>query len=191
MRRDAYRLARKVSAATMPGNQGWSIDTHEKIAEAEDLITDREFRQLAAALAPMLEVATVSHVKSEIAVLLAAYPTKEDLRLFTALAVEEIASDPPTRLTLAAACRDLRRTAKFRPSIAEILAAVKAVRRNTALENNARQIVRLPARTSSGPRSAPSLAHRSAPHDYGDAGVLLRDAICGGKTPKFGRPRDV
>ena len=119
-------------------------DTAVDIDVAEDLVGWDEFKALAAAVAPLLETATVPEIKKEIAMLLAAFPSKDDLTAFAALTIAEISSERPTRLMLAAACRELRRTSKFRPSIAEILQALRHVERNTSLRLKARLIVGLP-----------------------------------------------
>jgi hypothetical protein len=52
---------------------------------------------------------------------LAAFPTKDDLTAFTAILIEEVLDEKPSRLALAMACRRLPRNSNFRPSIAKVL----------------------------------------------------------------------
>lgn len=92
-----------------------------EIACGEAMLAEPMFQTLAADLAPFINTATVAQVKREIAKLLAAFPTKDDLTAFTALLMEEIVGEQPSWLTLAMACRQLRRNCRFRPSIMEVL----------------------------------------------------------------------
>jgi hypothetical protein len=103
-------------------------ELQEALAAAVSLLAKRNFRALVASLDSAIEPASITDIKREVALLLAAYPSKDDLAPFAQLLVAEIASDPPSRLILAAACRKLRRTSKFRPSIAEVLELLKEER---------------------------------------------------------------
>jgi len=95
-----------------------------EIDRGEAVLVNPMFKTLAADLAPFVNAATVGQIKHEIAKLLVAFPTKDDLTGFTAILIEEIIGEEPLWLTLAMACRELRRNSKFRPSIAEVLEAL-------------------------------------------------------------------
>jgi hypothetical protein len=105
------------------------------------MLANPMFKTLAADLGPFVNTATVAQVKHEIAKLLAAFPTKDDLTGFTVILIEEIIGEKPLWLTLGMACRELRRTCKFRPSIAEVIEALEEA--DWAADRIAR-IVRLP-----------------------------------------------
>jgi hypothetical protein len=95
-----------------------------EIAKGEAILADSIFQTLADRLRPFVVTATVAQVKHELAKLLAAFPTKDDLTAFMPILGDEIMEEQPSWLALAIACRSLRRTCKFRPSIAEVLDAV-------------------------------------------------------------------
>ena len=96
-----------------------------EIARGEEMLANATFQALAAELAPFVSTATVAQIKHEIAKLLAAFPTKDDLTAYTALLFEEIIGEKPLWLALAMACREVRRNSRFRPSIAEVLEALE------------------------------------------------------------------
>jgi hypothetical protein len=96
------------------------------VAMAEQILGSPEYRALVATLTPAVEMATISQIKQAIGGLIACYPSQADVSIFVAFAVEEVAVELPSVYTLAAACRELRRTKTFRPSIAEILEALNA-----------------------------------------------------------------
>lgn len=93
------------------------------LADGEAVLAGQQFRWLSVGLDTACSRASHEDIAKEIAVLLMAFPGRDDLSAFVQLAVEEIAGERPSRLTIAAACRRLRRTAKFRPSISEMLEA--------------------------------------------------------------------
>jgi hypothetical protein len=97
-----------------------SIET--AIVEVYELIADSYWQQLRARVEDATEDATRADVTSELVMLLAAFPGKEDLSAFIRIAIAEIAVIEPSRLVLAAACQKLRRKSKFRPALSEILA---------------------------------------------------------------------
>jgi hypothetical protein len=96
-----------------------------QIDRGEAMLSSPMFKPLAVDLGPFVHAATVAQIKHEIAKLLAAFPTKDDLTAFTAILFEEIIGEKPSWLMLAIACRHLRRNSKFRPSIAEVLEALE------------------------------------------------------------------
>jgi len=85
-----------------------------------------------------------SDIKRELGLLFACYPAKDvDIGVLVACAVEEVTSDRPSKLELELSCRRLRRTCKFRPSVAEIVEAPDDVE---PAMSRARQITELPKR---------------------------------------------
>lgn len=72
--------------------------------------------------------ASVAETKTELALLVGAFPnaSKGDLRIFGRMLVEDVAAQRPCVAALALACRRLRRTARFVPTIAEVLEAIAA-----------------------------------------------------------------
>lgn len=108
-------------------SQALRIAEHRRVvAMAEPILGSPEYRALVATITPAVELATLSQIKQSIGGLIACYPTQADVAIFVAFAVEEVAVELPSVYTLAAACRELRRTKTFRPSIAEILEALNA-----------------------------------------------------------------
>jgi hypothetical protein len=95
------------------------------IAMAEPILASPEFKALASVLEPAAELATLAQIKREIGGLIACFPSQADVSIFVAFAVEEVATELPTVFALVAACRELRRTKTFRPSIAEIIEALQ------------------------------------------------------------------
>jgi len=91
------------------------------IDRGEAILADARYRELAAELEPYIGTATLAQITHEITKLLAAFPTKDDLTAFTAILIEEVLDEKPSRLALAGACRRLRRKSNFRPSIANVL----------------------------------------------------------------------
>jgi hypothetical protein len=103
----------------------WDEGVMKSIAEGEAMMSDRGFNNLVADIPAWKTPATLSQIKSEIATLLAAFPSKEDLAAFTAILICDVDEVKPSRIALALACRQLRHTLKFRPSICEVLEALK------------------------------------------------------------------
>jgi hypothetical protein len=107
------------------------IQYRRVLAMADPIIAKPEYKALVAAIRPALELASLAQIKREVAGLIACYPTQSDVSIFVAFVVEEIAIEQPCVFALAAACRELRRTKTFRPSIAEILEVLQARREGT------------------------------------------------------------
>lgn len=63
-----------------------------------------------------------------LAQLIGSFPTANlpNATAFTRALLEEVMLEQPNRLALACACRQLRRTMKFVPSISEVIEALKA-----------------------------------------------------------------
>jgi hypothetical protein len=99
----------------------------EAIVSGETMLANPMFQKLCVQLAPFVGTATVAQIRYELGKLLAAFPTKDELKAFAALLLEEVLSEQPSQLMLAMACREVRRNSKFRPSIAEVLEALDEV----------------------------------------------------------------
>ncbi|MGY4254583.1 hypothetical protein ACVI1L_001651 [Bradyrhizobium sp. USDA 4516] len=112
-----------------PGRNSESY-VRQTLAEAEEMLENPEYQRLLAGLKPAYVRPTAAEIKQQIGVLLLAFGVKDiDLGDFIEIAAAEIATtDPPVlRLRLAIAFRNLRRTAKFRPSISEMLDAIDEI----------------------------------------------------------------
>jgi hypothetical protein len=110
-----------------PGGQAFRIAEHRRVvAMAEPILASPEYKALVSVLEPAVELATLAQIKREIGGLIACFPSQADVSVFVAFAVEEVATELPTVYALVAACRELRCTKTFRPSIAEILEALQA-----------------------------------------------------------------
>ncbi|WP_136626478.1 hypothetical protein [Bradyrhizobium macuxiense] len=94
------------------------------IAEGEAMLANEEYQRLLAGLKPACAAATSAEIKQQLGMLLLAFPGRDDLSAFVEIAVAEIATEPVSRLRLVTAFRNLRRFARFRPSISEILEAL-------------------------------------------------------------------
>jgi hypothetical protein len=97
----------------------------EAIRKAELLVAngfDRTLAELTKATSP----ATAAETKTELALLVGAFPNsgKNDLRVYGRMLVVDVSAQRPSVAALALACRRLRRTARFVPTIAEVLEAI-------------------------------------------------------------------
>jgi hypothetical protein len=101
----------------------------QHIGEAMELMDGNDFSDLVADIRAWCERATLAQIKTEVATLLGGFPGKEDLAAFAVLLVRYIQEKKPSRLELALAIRELHHTSKFRPSIAEVLQALKNQKR--------------------------------------------------------------
>jgi hypothetical protein len=70
---------------------------------------------------------TKGRVSKHIALLIGSFPNANpaDPETYTKMLIEEVVAAVPMATTLEAACRKVRRTAKFLPTISEVLAAIK------------------------------------------------------------------
>jgi len=103
----------------------------QSIQEAEVIIDsglDSALAELNRARLPASRV----EVKSELAMLVGAFPNsgKNDLRVYGRMLVEDVAAQEPSAAALSLACRGLRRTARFVPTIAEVLEAIARAQEN-------------------------------------------------------------
>jgi hypothetical protein len=74
---------------------------------------------------------TKGRVAKHIALLIGSFPNANpaDPETYTKMLIEEVVAAAPTVTALEAACRKVRRTAKFLPTISEVLAAIKEEQR--------------------------------------------------------------
>jgi hypothetical protein len=99
------------------------------IAEAATQLANLSTRVLLRDIGEAMRPASHERIAIEMVELLAMVPGRDDIDLstFTKVAVRDIADAKPTRLHLTAAFRELRLTKKFRPTVAEMLEALRAV----------------------------------------------------------------
>ncbi len=92
----------------------------EEYQAAEELVADLMGRP-----------ATRAEVGEQIAKLIGAYPNARpaDPEIFGRLLVDDVLDARPSAFELVTACRDLRRTSRFIPSIAEVLEAIKEAKK--------------------------------------------------------------
>ena len=114
-------------------NSYFKHNLEEALAKGEAALASQQFQWISASLEAACARASIDEIAREIAVLLVAFPGKDDLSAFVEIAVADIAGEHPSRLTVAAACRRLRRTAKFRPSISEMLETLSEMSDELAL----------------------------------------------------------
>jgi hypothetical protein len=101
----------------------------EAIAEGEVVLANHAFKTLARELEAALIPASRTMIKNQIGLLMACFPSRDvDITVLTVMMVEHVLEANPSRLELTAAMRELRRTSKFRPSIAEVIEALKDAR---------------------------------------------------------------
>jgi len=176
VRKEAQARRHGRSTIAVAGNpRHYENHLQAEIERGDTTLAHPNYQTLVTELEPYIGTATVTQIKIEIAKLLAAFPTKDNLTVFTAILIEEIAENPPSRLALAMACRELRRNSKFRPSISEVLEALDE------LDWHARRcamIVRLPKYVAAlKQRLAQGLGcyvtHERDGHSVVDSGKLL------------------
>jgi hypothetical protein len=131
--------------------------------EAMRLAVDRAPATIAAsqALLQRLRVLNRPASRAEIAqhllILVGAFPNtaRADLKLFSRVLAEDVASAQPSAIVLERACRRIRRTATFVPTIAEVLAAIEMEEKSVKgsifwLANHPEQIERIKRRHGIG-----------------------------------------
>lgn len=126
------KAATSLTIALMRGTSEGG-DVEAVIAEADRLLAEGRLQNLIASLRNDLATAiTRNDVKREIGLLIAAFPNaaRADLAAFGRLACEDVWALHPSRIALETACRQLRRTAKFVPTISEILEVIARVQAN-------------------------------------------------------------
>jgi septal ring factor EnvC (AmiA/AmiB activator) len=88
--------------------------------------TETSEQRLIEALDRLDQPATKNDIRVQVMMLIAAYPnnTRADLKIYSATLAEDIGAAGPGRLALDTACRRVRRSCRFTPSIAEVLEAL-------------------------------------------------------------------
>jgi hypothetical protein len=109
----------------------------ESIRKAELLVANGFDRTLAE-ITKASSAAHGAEVKSELALLVGAFPNsgKNDLPIYGRMLVEDVAAQRPSVAALSLACRRLRRTARFVPTIAEVLEAIATAEVDVLLRAN-------------------------------------------------------
>jgi hypothetical protein len=107
-------------------------DVEAAIAEADRLGAGRLQTLVANLRNELATTITRNDGKREIGLLLAAFPNaaRADLAAFGRLACEDVWALQPSGIALETACRQLRRTTKFVPTISEILETLARVQAN-------------------------------------------------------------
>jgi hypothetical protein len=97
-------------------------DLSKAIPKAEEMLGKPQYQAMATQVETVIAPATLNQIKAEIGVLLGCFPSAGcEVEVLATVAVEDIADEKPTLIRLVAGFRHLRRTAKFRPTIAEML----------------------------------------------------------------------
>jgi hypothetical protein len=99
----------------------------ESIRKAELLVANG-FDKTVAEINKATSPASVAETKTELVLLVGAFPNsgKNDLRVYGRMLVEDVGAVRPSVAALSLASRKLRRTARFVPTIAEVLEAIAA-----------------------------------------------------------------
>jgi hypothetical protein len=146
LRSDLAKKARCLSDALRP----WPVPSLENLAKniaaAELMLVTPEYQSLVAVIRAAFSPASVEDITRELGRLFACYPAKDiDISVLVACAVDEVMCEQPSVLQLLLTVRSIRRTCKFRPSIAEIVEALDEVEDESAM-SRAREILELSKR---------------------------------------------
>jgi hypothetical protein len=110
------------------------------------MLVTPEYQSLLGVIRGAFAPASIEDITRELGLLFACYPAKDiDVRVLVACAVEDVIREQPSVLQLLLSVRSIRRTCKFRPSIAEIVEALDEVEYESAI-SMAREILELPER---------------------------------------------
>jgi hypothetical protein len=101
------------------------------IPRALDCVAHEDLAALTAAIVTLRQPASELELQSHLAVLAGSFPNapKSDLTIYGAALLEDVADMKPSRYAIMRACRQLRRTTRFLPTISEVLEAVREVER--------------------------------------------------------------
>lgn len=93
------------------------------IAEAEAIIASGQLGQIEAAVTAASVPASVGEIGACLAKLIASFPnaSRTPLQAYGEALAEDVGDERPSHFALASACRRLRRTCKFLPTIAEMI----------------------------------------------------------------------
>jgi hypothetical protein len=128
--RDASSLVERWQRAHSEGGKEHLITVIDELTPAVDKINTR--------LQKLNKPATKIEIANHLALLLKSFPNagKDNAEVFGRMLCEDVAAQQPTAGGLEAACRQLRRTCRFIPTIAEVLEALDKA------EGTQRQIIR-------------------------------------------------
>lgn len=103
------------------------IEAESLIAEAESFASTVDVGAAARDLKLQNRPASQSEVKRQLQILIGSFPNapKQDLQLYGTALVEDVSNERPSILALSNACRILRRTSQFLPTISEVLGALE------------------------------------------------------------------
>lgn len=103
------------------------IEAESLIAEAESCASTVDVGAAAWELKLQNRPASQGEVKRQLQILMGSFPNapKIDLQLYGTALVEDVLSEQPSMLALSNACRTLRRTSRFLPTISEVLGVLE------------------------------------------------------------------
>jgi hypothetical protein len=124
--RDASAIIGRWQRAQSEGGRRGQSHFEHLVATIDELTPAVD--KLCAQLAKLNKPATKIEIANHLALLLKSFPNagKDSAEVFGRMLVEDVAAQQPTFGGLEAACRNLRRTNRFIPVIAEVLAALEA-----------------------------------------------------------------
>jgi hypothetical protein len=110
----------------MARSRGDLQDLRAKISLAERQFDNNRLVDLVRRLNIFNEPATRADIANQLMMLIGSFPssTQIDLTVYTRTLAEDVGARAPSRLSLDIACRKLRRTAKFKPTISELYEAL-------------------------------------------------------------------
>jgi hypothetical protein len=116
-------LAVRASTTTSMVFLGQLGDT---ISEAESVLKSARLAQLADQILTSRRPAQSQEIKRQLQTLIGSFPnsSRQDLALYGVALLEDVVAEQPAVSALTNACRHLRRTARFVPTISEVLEAL-------------------------------------------------------------------
>lgn len=164
LRSEIAKEALRHRNALYPWSSGPLETLAEKVAAAEVLVATPEYQALVGALEAAFAHASITDIKRELGLLFACFPAKDvDIGVLVACAVEEVIRERPSTLQVLLSVRQIRRTCKFRPSIADIVEALDDVEDELAM-STARAILELPKRLDVAASALRDLVGRAIEH---------------------------
>jgi hypothetical protein len=145
LRSDLAKEARRLADVLRWPPPSWET-LAKNVAGAELMLVAPEYQSLAGVLRATFAPASVEDITRELGLVFGCYPARDiDVSVLVACAVDEVIREEPSVLSLLLSVRRIRRTCKFRPSIAEIVEALDEVEDESAM-SWAREILELPKR---------------------------------------------
>jgi len=129
------RVEEALSVAQMLFGQMAHLDVYDAydvkrvravLPQAKDIVATGALTELSDEFRKATQQATKKQIGQNLAALVAAFPNagKSDLGPYGAMLAADVASKYPTFFALEIACRQLRQTSRFLPSISEVLEAI-------------------------------------------------------------------